>query len=84
MSPEVAREHFLEVLEAKKQRNAEGPSYPAANAFTGRHDVDAQAAGLPSSDAAVPSVPGTAHAPESTYGASLVHARGNQGMRKQR
>jgi hypothetical protein len=74
VSPEVARRHFLEVLEAKQQRAKQGPSYPAPNAFTGRpHDTVANS---PVQD----SSPGV----EATYGeGEFASGRGNQGMRGQ-
>ncbi|MBA8882789.1 hypothetical protein [Dokdonella fugitiva] len=31
-------QHFREVLRAKQERVRQGPSYPAPNAYTGRHD----------------------------------------------
>ncbi len=38
VSPEVAIQHFRELLRAKQERVSQGPSYPSANAFTGRND----------------------------------------------
>ncbi|HEU4664726.1 MAG TPA: hypothetical protein VFS55_11930 [Dokdonella sp.] len=38
VSAEVAMQHFRDVLRAKQERVRQGPSYPAPNAFTGRHD----------------------------------------------
>jgi hypothetical protein len=31
-------QHFRELLRAKQDRVRQGPSYPAPNAYTGRHD----------------------------------------------
>ena len=31
-------QHFRDVLRAKQERVRQGPSYPAPNAYTGRHD----------------------------------------------
>ncbi|HJU38226.1 MAG TPA: hypothetical protein VJ724_01540 [Tahibacter sp.] len=73
MTPETARRHFQQLLEAKQARVRQGPSYPAPNDFTGQRDVDAAPA-----DAGTPS-------PESTYGdPTFAHGRGNQGMRPQK
>jgi hypothetical protein len=38
VSAEVAMQHFRELLRAKQDRVRQGPSYPAPNAYTGRHD----------------------------------------------
>jgi hypothetical protein len=72
--------HFQELLRAKQERVRQGPNYPPANPYTGRHDVtvdhvqeDAASHGPPMS---------TVPDPEATYGASTTHGRGNQGMRK--
>lgn len=80
VSPEIAVAHFQELLRAKQERVRQGPTYPAANPYTGRHDVaggnahgDVDSHGPPS-----PSTP----EPEAVYGASTTHGRGNQGMRK--
>jgi hypothetical protein len=81
-SPAVAKRHFLEALEAKQQRVAQGPGYPPPNPYTGRTDAPFEGT-HPVDEAAVPVVSSTP-SPEATYGAALVHARGNQGMRKQR
>lgn len=83
VSPAIAKRHFLEVLEAKQERVRQGPSYPAANAFTGRPDAHYEGA-QPSGEEEVAPVVGNAPSADATYGAGLVHARGNQGMRKQR
>ncbi|MEO7431656.1 MAG: hypothetical protein ABIR62_06455 [Dokdonella sp.] len=80
MAPDVAIAHFQELLRAKQERVRQGPSYPAANAYTGRHDATADDVhDDPNSHG-----PPMASAPdaEATYGASTTHARGNQGMRK--
>jgi len=82
-SPAIAKRHFLEVLEAKQERVRQGPSYPAANAFTGRPDAHYEGAQLAAEEEIAPVV-GNAPSADATYGAGLVHARGNQGMRKQR
>jgi hypothetical protein len=38
-TPEVAIEHFREVLRAKQERVRQGPSYPAPNPYSGRPAV---------------------------------------------
>jgi hypothetical protein len=38
VSAELAMQHFRELLRAKQERVRQGPSYPAPNAYTGRHD----------------------------------------------
>lgn len=80
MTPDVAMAHFQELLRAKQERVRQGPNYPPANPYTGRHDApvehaheDASGHGPPMADSPDP---------EATYGASTTHARGNQGMRK--
>ena len=81
VTPDIARQHFLEILEAKQQRVKQGPAYPAPNAFTGRPH-DAGAGGIPSS-----SDPGQDSSPdvEATYGeGEFASGRGNQGMRGQK
>jgi hypothetical protein len=82
VTPEVARQHFRELLEAKQQRAKQGPSYPAPNAFTGRPH-EGTASPTPAGD---PSSPASDTAPdaETTYGeGEFTHGRGNQGMRGQ-
>ena len=32
-------QHFRELLRAKQERVRQGPSYPAPNDFTGRHEM---------------------------------------------
>ena len=81
MSPEVARQHFLEILEAKQQRTKQGPSYPAPSAFTGRPHDGEGAVRQPMS----PPVQGSAPGVEATYGeGEFSSGRGNQGMRGQK
>ncbi len=80
VSPDVARQHFQELLEAKIERVRQGPSYPPANEFTGQRPSESGAAGDARS-------PGDANkpAPEATYGdPTFTHGRGNQGMRPQK
>jgi hypothetical protein len=36
VSPQVAIEHFRELLRAKQERVRQGPSYPAPNPYSGR------------------------------------------------
>jgi hypothetical protein len=80
VSPEVATAHFQELLRAKQERVRQGPAYPPANPYTGRHD--APAGGINEAAAAHgPPLP-TAPEPEAVYGASTTHGRGDQGMRK--
>ena len=86
MTPDVARQHFQELLEAKQARVRQGPSYPAANAFTGQRAADGSAP-APGSDSAPPPAPPDSGkpAPEATFGESSArHGRGNQGMRPQK
>ena len=64
----------------------QGPGYPPANDFTGQRGVDGSAP-APGSDNAAPSAPPDADrpAPEATFGEpSVMHGRGNQGMRPQK
>ena len=82
-SAALAKRHFLEALEAKQERVRQGPSYPPANAFTGRSDDDAVHAPVISESGVAP-VEQPAPSPEATYVTNLLRARGNQGMRKQR
>ncbi len=72
--------HFQELLRAKQERVRQGPSYPAANAYTGRHDAPTENMHEDASSHGPP----MASAPdaEATYGTSTAHGRGNQGMRK--
>jgi hypothetical protein len=80
VNPELARQHFREILEAKQQRVRQGPGYPAPNAFTGRPH-DAGAAGMPANEPVQDSGP----AVEATYGeGEFASGRGNQGMRGQK
>ncbi len=81
VSPEVATAHFQELLRAKQERVRQGPTYPAANPFTGRHD-GSEGHGHGDLDShGPPQLPNTPE-PEAVYGASTAHGRGNQGMRK--
>ncbi|MEO7324833.1 MAG: hypothetical protein ABIW82_08390 [Dokdonella sp.] len=80
VSPEVATAHFQELLRAKQERVRQGPTYPAANPYTGRHDTSAGNV-LADLDSHGPPLSNTPE-PEAVYGASTTHARGNQGMRK--
>jgi hypothetical protein len=80
VTPDVAMAHFQELLRAKQERVRQGPSYPPANPYTGRHDAPAE---HPHEDTASHGPPmASAPDPEATYGASTAHGRGNQGMRK--
>jgi membrane protein involved in colicin uptake len=79
-SADVARQHFLQILEAKQQRVKQGPSYPAPNAFTGRLHDAVGAVKLPPGEPAQGSTPDV----EATYGeGEFASGRGNQGMRGQ-
>ncbi|MEO6688315.1 MAG: hypothetical protein ABIS07_03485 [Dokdonella sp.] len=80
VSPEVAAAHFQELLRAKQERVRQGPSYPAANPYTGRHGGSG-ANGHADLDSHAPPLSNTPE-PEAVYGASTTHGRGNQGMRK--
>jgi hypothetical protein len=79
VSPEVAIAHFQQLLRAKQDRVRQGPNYPPANAFSGRHDTLAD----DHRDEEDPHAPPAAGSPEpdAVYGAH-THARGNQEMRK--
>jgi hypothetical protein len=86
VSAEVARQHFQELLEAKQERLRQGPSYPPANDFTGQRTVDGSASPVASENVS-PAAPPDAEkpAPEATFGEpSVMHGRGNQGMRPQK
>jgi hypothetical protein len=80
VSADVAIAHFQELLRAKQERVRQGPAYPAANAYTGRHDVSVDSAheNIASQEPSLSNAPD----PEAVYGASTAHGRGNQGMRK--
>ena len=80
-TPDVARQHFRELLEAKQARVRQGPSYPAANAHTGQHPTTPVP--LPAYVAAPPPATGSG-APEPAADIEPEHARGNQGMRDQK
>lgn len=83
VSPSVARKHFEQLLKAKQERVRQGPSYPAPNPFTGRHDVDNGMQSTPNEESATPAA--GAPDPEATYGGTeFNHGRGNQGMRNQK
>jgi len=83
VSRKVAARHFREALQAKQERVRQGPNYPPANAFTGRHAPVAPAlSGGLDPHAPLPAT-GTP-APEALTGANSLHGRGNQGMRKQK
>jgi len=72
--------HFQELLRAKQERVRQGPSYPPANPYTGRHDAPTDQS-IESTSSHGPPMANTPD-PEATYGASTTHGRGNQGMRK--
>lgn len=73
------------LLEAKQERVRQGPSYPPSNAYTGRADADAQHEPPHNDIDPHEADTVTRHpSPDATYGANGSHARGNQGMRKQR
>lgn len=83
--PDTALRHLQQILEAKNERARQPPAYPAANAHTGRPDTDPHAA--TKHDDIDPHEPDTVTnhpSPDAIYGANGSHARGNQGMRKQR
>lgn len=82
VSPEVALEHFRKLLREKQERVQQGPGYPAANAYTGRHD----AAGTLTPTAPQPQAPAASPTldPEALPAANNMHGRGNQGMRNQK
>jgi hypothetical protein len=78
----VARRHFRELLEAKQARVRQGPAYPAANPYTGQHDLIP--AHVASDESSPPAAEGNPD-PEATYGSpAFAHGRGNQGMRRQK
>ncbi|MGH8172912.1 MAG: hypothetical protein ACREPX_07170 [Rhodanobacteraceae bacterium] len=83
VTPAEARRHFEELLKAKQERVRQGPNYPPANAYTGRHDGDAPSTTDASDEAPAPQTDNTP-APEATYGETHTHGRGNQGMRNQK
>jgi len=79
-TPEAAQKRMRELLKAKKERDAQGPGYPASNAFTGRDDVAANAdRGEVHQQTPTPRRP----SPDAIYGATYDHARGDQGKRSQ-
>jgi hypothetical protein len=79
VSPEVAIQHFREVLRAKLERESQGPSYPSANPFSGRID-SATATQHADTEGQPPPAAGTPE-PEALTGSNSIHGRGNQGMR---
>lgn len=83
---ETSRRHLQEVLEAKQERARSGPSYPPSNAHTGRSDAGGP--GEPPRDGVdvhAADGQGTQPSPDALFGSgNVAHARGNQGMRKQR
>ncbi|MEO5561078.1 MAG: hypothetical protein ABIO49_14175 [Dokdonella sp.] len=81
VSPEVAAAHFQELLRAKQERVRQGPTYPAANPYTGRHDGSG-GNGHGDIDSHGPPPLSNTPEPEAVYGTSTTHGRGNQGMRK--
>ena len=83
VSPDVARKHFEELLKAKQERVRQGPSYPAPNAYTGRHDAEGA---IPPSYPTQETTQSADTSPdaEATYGETSNHGRGNQGMREQK
>jgi hypothetical protein len=81
-TPAAAQKRMRELLKAKQERDRQGPSYPTANAFTGR-DVDPALEADRSGDVhqtAMPRKP----SPDAVYGATYDHARGDQGKRSQK
>ena len=83
VSAKVAARHFREALQAKQERVRQGPNYPSANAFTGRH-VAAATTSSGGLDLHAPLPATGTPAPEALTGANSLHGRGNQGMRKQK
>ncbi len=81
VKPEVARRHFLEILEAKRERVKQGPGYPPPNAFTGRPHDAAGAVGIPPPPNGP--APATSPATPDAQASTFKHGRGNQGMRGQ-
>jgi hypothetical protein len=83
VSADVARQHFQELLEAKQERLRQGPSYPPANDFTGQRSLDGSGSAAGSENPTPPDA--GKPAPEATFGEpSVMHGRGNQGMRPQK
>ena len=80
-TPEAAQKRMRDLLKAKQERDANGPSYPAANAFTGQQ-VDPALAADRSGDVHQTPMP-RRPSPDAIYGATYDHARGDQGKRSQ-
>ena len=80
MTPEVAIAHFKELLQAKQERVRQGPSYPTASPYSGRHDTLAAADHRNNDDTHAAPAAGTPE-PDAVYGANATHGRGNQGLR---
>ncbi len=79
-TPAAAQKRMRELLKAKQERDRQGPNYPAANAYTGRHDEAAPAdRGEVHQQNPLPRRP----SPDAVYGATYDHARGDQGKRSQ-
>ncbi|MEO5622864.1 MAG: hypothetical protein ABJB02_04835 [Dokdonella sp.] len=76
----MAIAHFKKLLQAKQERVRQGPNYPTANPYSGRHDVLAATDHRDNGDTHAAPSAGTPE-PEAVYGANAAHGRGNQGMR---
>ncbi len=77
-SPQAAQKQMRALLDAKKARDRKGPSYPSANAHTGRPE-DAEVNGEFAQTHQSPTA--KRPSPDAVYGATYDHARGNQGKR---
>ncbi|MEO7148865.1 MAG: hypothetical protein ABIY40_02865, partial [Rhodanobacteraceae bacterium] len=69
ISHEQAVANLQALLEAKKRREREGPSWPAPNPHTGHHDEASQEQGAGSQATQV--------SQEAVYGHTLTHNRGS-------
>jgi hypothetical protein len=80
VSADVALAHFQELLRAKQERVRQGPMYPPANLYTGRHEVPMESA----LESVTPEEPflSTAPDPEAVHGAGVTHVRDSQDLRK--
>ncbi|MGB0135417.1 hypothetical protein [Dokdonella sp.] len=78
LTPKQSAAQIRALLEAKKQRVRQGPTWPAANAHTGQLGGAGPEVDHDLHDTAVAQT-----SPESNFGVAGMHGRGNQGKRGQ-
>lgn len=84
LTPEQSAEQMRMLLEAKRERVRQGPTWPAANAHTGAIGGTsvAEASGMVEVEAPNSEIP--QFSPETNFGTVGMHGRGNQGKRGQK